>query len=41
MQRQLNKDKKEEKINYKVIKKKLQKGKSDGQSKKLLKKKDL
>ena len=41
MQRQLNKDKKEEKINYKLIKKKLQQGKNEGQSKKILKKKDL
>ena len=30
VQKQLNKDKKEEKINYKMIKKKTQKGKNDG-----------
>ena len=41
VQRQLNKDKKEEKINYKFIKKKIQKGRNEGQPKKVLKKKDL
>jgi len=40
-QRQLNKDKKEEKINYKVLKKKLKRSNVDGQQKKVKKKSSM
>lgn len=40
-QRQLNKDKKEEKINYKILKKKVKRPNQDNQQKKLLKKNSI